>query len=502
MTFGSQATRALAALSIGLVLGCDPDPNPADGGPDDTGMFGDGGLAVPETYAFDSRFSPGTSSVAHSGQTARQVLIESLDTFIGELDGALLDGSVTVEDEGELITLLDYFYGADPSARAIDPLAHFRLDGSSPLQVTYGDISGSAMLANKVAGMDSATDHRDWSAEFVGWSDPAIAARGGTITSPSGLITALFETLEANALAHASPRLSPAGDPLPVHVTESGIDLRELINKMLLMSVNFSQGADDYLDDETEDDSKGLLADNVAAVDGVEPFTACEHAWDEAWGYFGGSESYGVRTAGEIAAGPAFVDRDGDSRIDLFSEIDFAASINAAKRDVGSAASAPTDFAGQAWTAFRTGRAIIARTHDDLDADPSVLAAVQEQRDLAVSAWESAIAATVVHYINAILQVMARYESAFSTADFLELAKAFSEMKGFSLGLQFNRRSPLQAQFAGVQAQLGDRPVLPADGASAVDGYRVDLRSARATLGTVYGFDAASLGDDDGMNGW
>ena len=63
-------------------------------------------------------------------------------------------------------------------------------------------------------------------------------------------------------------------------------------------AVGFSQGADDYLDDDTE--GKGLLADHTAADEG-KPYTALEHAWDEGFGYFGGARNYLLYTDEEIA---------------------------------------------------------------------------------------------------------------------------------------------------------------------------------------------------------
>ncbi|MCA9607071.1 MAG: hypothetical protein KC619_15805, partial [Myxococcales bacterium] len=193
-------------------------------------------------------------------------------------------------------------------------------------------------------------------------------------------------------------------------------------------------------------------------------------------------------------------DFDGDGSIDLGTEYNFGASVNAAKRDAGS--TAPTDFMGQAWTAFRTGRALITRAGGALD-DASATA-LREQRDLAVGAWEAAIAATVVHYVNEVLQVMEDFGTdAYDHERFLAHAKAWSELKGFGLLFQFNPRSPMsREQFASFHALIGDRPVLPAEGADAAVAYRAALRDARAILGTAYGFDPANLGDDAGAGGW
>ena len=62
---------------------------------------------------------------------------------------------------------------------------------------------------------------------------------------------------------------------------------------------------------------------------------------------------------------------------------------------------------------------------------------LKAHRDAALSAWEKAIAATVVHYINDVIGDMEAEDYSF-----YDHAKHWSEMKGFALSFQFNRRSP------------------------------------------------------------
>ncbi len=506
-----RTLNVLCALSALSLVACDDgEVDPADSGVADTGVMtedaevppadsgpdaGPGELVVPDTYTFESRFNPGESSIAHTGQTARHLLISDLKDYIGGLTDEV-DGGFSPAADGDVTARLEYFFSLDGADRASDP---FRLSTDpAPLQTSYGDIS-SANLIDKLAGNDTSTDHRDWSTEFVGWSDPAIAAHGGGVDTPTDLVRAFFETLEQNAIDRAAgvDRLSPALQPLPVHVTASGLDLQQLTEKFLLGALTFSQGADDYTDDDV--DGKGLLVDNTMPASDGSPYTALEHVWDEAWGYFGAAEAYGSWTAESLSTGPRYMDVSGDGAIDLGTEYNWGASVNAAKRDDGAAVA--TDFMGQAFLAFRTGRAMIAH-HGELDADER--AALTEQRDLAIQAWEQAIAATVVHYINDTLQVMGDFGTpAYDHDRFLDHAKAWSEMKGFALMFQFNPRSPLsREQFTQLHTLMGDAPVLPAAGPLAADEYRENLRTARALLGAAYGFDAANLGDDDGNGGW
>lgn len=500
--------------SSSIDAGSNPDDARVDGAmmaddssvPVDGGGLDGGGPVVPATYAFESRFMPGTSSVSYSGQSARHVLIADLNAFIAGLNGGISSatyppggGGVTTE---LVLADLNYYFENTAAERASDAI---RLSTTpAAAQSTYGDLSGTAFLLEKLAGNDTSTDHRPWATEFVGFED-ASSFRGESldVTTPTGTVRALFSTIAANAVdAYNGVDRTAAGHTgaLPVHVTSDGLDLQQLTQKFLLGAVAFSQGADDYLDDDVAD--KGLLSSNTQS--GSSPYSALEHAWDEGFGYFGAARDYGMYDLAVIAGSMPYRDSDTNGQIDLLSEFNFGASTNAAKRDRGSAASARTDFAGQAERAFRTGRALIVAAGDEVSDDE--LTAIRRERDLAIEAWEGALAATVIHYMNEVLQDMGRFGSGEYV--FLDHAKHWSELKGFALGLQFNPRSPLlveeggEERFVTLHELLGDRPVLSNADAAAVTAYRADLIAARALVGAAYGFDSANLGDDEGNGGW
>lgn len=455
-----------------------------------------------QSYEFPSRFADG-SSVSYSGQTARWVLLEALNDFVGGLDDAIDGGAIEVSQPGDLMPFLDFYFRFDSDS---DGAERVSLDLGLPiLQGTFNDISSGKDLVGKIAGNDPVTDHRVWTgdtSEFRGWTDPAIAAHGGSIDSPEGLFVALASTLEANATARSEgiERLGPTGARLPVTVTESGVDLQQMIEKFLLGAIAFSQGADDYLDNDVE--GKGLLADNVEPAGEGAPYTALEHQWDEGFGYFGAARDYLAYTDEEIAGSggrDAFAagahDSNGDGLLDLTSEVNFGLAVNAAKRDRD--AIVPTDFSGDAMAAFLEGRALIADAGGALN--DAELDALIVQRDRALFAWESALAATVVHYINETLQVMQDFDT--DAYNVLEHAKVWSEMKGFALAFQFNPHSPVLADFDRFHALVGDAPVLPGD-ADAAAVYAADLLEARDLLGRAFAFDRANLGDERGENGW
>ncbi len=499
--FASSTTLVAPALLLLAASGCSDDASGdshvdagADAGADTAADTGGGDLPVPTTYAFPSLADPAASGVAYDGQIARHVLIAELNAFIGGLTTAIDGATFAPAQDGDVVAALDFYFRFDSSTDGETELRAFNTD-PAPLQSTFNDVSTDKDIVGKLAGNDASTDHVDWTTAFAGWSDATIATHGGSITSPEGLVVAFFETIEANALAHAEGnfRAGPGVPVLPVHVTETGLDLQQLTQKFLLMGVAFSQAADDYLDDDL--DGKGLLSSNE--WDGSAAYTALGHAWDEGFGYFGAAVDYADYTDDEIAAAAGdttrdeyergYHDTDGDGAIDLLAEFNFGASTNPAKRDRGSVA--PTDFTGDAFAAFLEGRTIIQNAGHPLTDDE--LAQLRDARDRAIGAWELAIVATVVHYINDTIADM----DAFGTDDysFLDHAKHWGEMKGFALGFQFNPASPLSdEQFAQFHALVGDAPVLEAAGTDAVAAYRADLLAARDLLEVAYGLDPAN----------
>ncbi len=443
-------------------------------------------LDVPDHYAFESRFDAGASSVSYSGQTHRQILIKDLVAFISDLTEEIDSGSFSPAD-GDVSASLNYYFEFDSDTSSGDPIA---LSTEPPLlQATYGDVSTDKDLVSKLAGNDEKGQHADWSTEFRGWAGP-----GGE--SPEGLVRAFFEMLDTIAVARANGDvgLDPSGQPIPeVYVTPEGLDLKQLIEKFLLMAVNYSQGTDDYLDDDLED--HGINSQNAERASDTAVYTSLEHAWDEGFGYFGAARDYADYTDDE-AAGSAgrpeysssYHDTNGDGAIDLTSEINFHAAVNAAKRDRGSSDDASTDYSKDAMDGFLRGRAIIHTAQGTLSAEQR--ADLVDARDQAVLAWERAIAATVVHYINDTLGVM----ETIGTEDYSlsEHAKVWSEMKGFALGLQFNPRAQLSGDaFVTLHELIRDAPALP--GAADLDAYREDLLEARGLMGGAYGFAESNL---------
>lgn len=474
------------ALCVGCQSGSGDTASETDSG-SDSDTDGNGELVVPDVYAFTSRFGD-ESSVSYSGQTARQVLVSQLKGEMAAIQDEIEMGAVF--ESGDVAARLNFFYQFDSASAG--SLPHGLSTTPPPLQTTWDDISSGKDLQGKIAGNDETGQHKDWNSQMVGWDSAA---------NPDGLIQDWFAAVDALAVEYSAGNipLDPTGAQISAYyISPEGHDYTQLIQKFLLGAVNYSQGTDDYLDDDLE--GKGLNADNTEASDGS-PYTALEHQWDEGFGYWGGARNYLEYTDDEIATSDGrpeyasgYHDYDGDGAIDLKAELNFAASVNAGKRDRGSSDAAPTDFSTTTMQAFLTGRAIISSADGALTDEQ--MTALKEQRDIAVDGWERAIAATAVHYVNDTIRDMNAAEY-----NFADHAKHWGELKGFLLTLQFNPRSQVSdADLAMLHSLVGTAPVLPGSGGEA--DYIADLLAARDILGQSYGFDASNLGDENGENGW
>lgn len=491
ITCSAMLALAAAAAGCGAEKADSADEEGTTGTTGSTGTTGTTGTTddpapLTDLYAFESALT-GENSVAYSGQVFRQVLINEMKSHLGLMTDRLNTGAF-FPAEGDVVAELDFYFRFDSSVGGEVPLY---LSADLPTEQTvYNDISTDKDLVGKLAGNDTVGQHKDWSTEFVGWDADGV-------TSPETLVIALQQMVDDQAVAWASGNipLGPDGAPVPsVYVTPDGLDLQQLLQKFIRVGVAFSQGADDYMDDDT--DGKGLLSDHTAASEG-KPYTSLEHQWDEGFGYFGASRSYPERSDTDISDAPAF-DADGNGTIDLQREWSAGHSVNAAKRDRGAVVA--TDMTQQAWDGFYNGRALLAETAgSELSAEQ--FAELQGYRDEAVLAWEQAIASTAIHYINDVLQDMNKMGS--GDYDFGTHAKHWGELKGFALAPQFNPRSPLSdSDFAQVHALIGTRPVLETADESTRAAYAGDLVDARFILGAAYGFDLGNLGDENGENGW
>lgn len=526
MTHARRSLALIALLALAAV-GCsgsddDPPPNPpgdADGdgvvdaddncvndtnpeqADSDVDGPGDACDPIPTAYAYESALVAGQSSVAYAGPTKQHALLERLvETVL-----ALQDAPGSVEDD------LNFFFRFD--ADASDALGHgITLAGGEAVTPgpAWGDIEPGHGLIEGIAGVDPPGL---LGGEFFGWTDGLDAD-----PEPVELVDYLFAVLDEEATDGFSVTIDTVAgtEQLPPgvnYVDARGHDLRQLIEKFLYGAVAFSQGTNAHLQTDWE-------AANVQ--DESSPYTEAEHHWDQAFGHFGAARNLGAYTDDEIrAAGPdrrpelenGYNDANGDGLIDLYSEINFGASRLCAARDAGAVVA--TDLTQQAFDAFLLGREILKNAAGG-SFTAAQRAALDDELTVVATTWETCLAATVVHGINAVITEMARFDVAnarYADVDnFLSLAAAWGEMKALALGLQLSPLSPFRSgAVAGIDvddlrqihALFGDAPVL-ADGtqlgtgpapltvAEAIDAYVADLETARDILATAYELDPAN----------
>lgn len=444
-----------------------------------------------DTYTFDSKIIDGESSVSYSGQTARQALIAELAHYIGNvLQGELDDGTLTTREQ--VIAKLDSYFRTTEEQYDNFPITF--IDNAKQSHIATISSSHKNLLG-KLAGNDASGQHKMWNdGDFEGWGTK------GSVT-PTELIDLFFGQLADNAQDHIDGivRTSVEGSEITkVYLNTDGTDLQQLIQKFLLMAVTYSQATDDYLGHET--DGKGLTTDNISAASTDGTYTNLEHQFDEGFGYFGAARDYLEYNDNEISSKVETDedgrsdwngehDTDGDDLIDLKSEINFGQSVNAAKRDRGTASNTnPTDFTQTTMEAFLAGRELI-NANVGMALSDDQMETLKGYRDVVVDGWERAIAATVVHYINDTHADLAT----LGTDDFnyADAAKHYSELKGFALGLQFNPYSKItDEQYAEIHTLIGDAPVLSA---ADVADYQADLIEARDIIEAALSFDSENV---------
>ena len=484
---------------------CVEDENP---GQEDSDANGAGDVCdpMPETYSAAGSLNGGSDDgVSYSGQTARLVLQQKLTDYMVGL----------VEQEGEFDAVSQglRFYVTGDGA---DFTNHdFATKGDDPVipGPTYGDISSGKNLDGKIAGGDGAGGGETSKLigdEFFGWETGLDET-----PLPIELVYSWMDALALEATDGVDPTITIAdgtevniGTPL---ISKDGVHYRQLIQKFLSVSVNFSQGANDYL--QTDFSSESSLA---AYKD--KTYSTGAHKFDEGFGYYGASRDLNDYTDDEAAGkggraeyGNGYYDSNGDGLIDLRSEFVFGHAQNCAKRDRKKNAEgvAYTDFSKEAMDAFLVGRRILENAEAAGELTEAANEALQAQISIAAKTWEKCIAATVVHYINDVSADMADFsgENFADLDNFINLTKHWGEMKGFALGLQFSPLSPFRDgstdksvdDMKRVLSLMGDAPVMPngsqngqaaaVSSADAITNYLSDLEEARAILAEAYAFD-------------
>jgi hypothetical protein len=461
-----KLVKGIALLSSAAVLtGCFLDDSDDDSS----------GVSYPSTYAFTSKFDDSASSVKFSGQAARQILIAEMKKFTG--DAALDEAGLTaIYASGSSVLDDSNLYGADDGTGT--PLAISAPDGFTLVQKNYTDVfaeAGSKKLSNKTAGCDNSLS----TTQFIGW-DVTTLVDCGTDNNDDALddndapYSLLKEWITAAAVN-------------PVDTT-LGLNYQQLFQKFLLGAVAFSQTSQDYLKS-----SKGLTKDNSIADDGAD-YTSLEHQWDEGFGYFGASVDYLNIADATINGKTNHSDVNADGEIDLLKgEYNFGLAQYASKHDV---LTGTTDLSNDIMVAFLEGRQLI---QDNFGTNPvegqGYHAELTAISDRAVKGLDKIFAISVIKYINETIDDLGSYVVGAGNNDVSNLAKHWSELKGFALGLQFNLNPVMtEAQQIDLHAKIGQSPINKLETEHGdKDLYIAELEAARTLVQAAYGFDAEAV---------
>ena len=144
----------------------------------------------------------------------------------------------------------------------------------------------------------------------------------------------------------------------------TGYDYKQLISKFIMGAVFYNQAVDNYLDEKLGPDKKP----NDKQYKGGKPYTGKEHVWDEAFGYWGAAahgltlnakQNYEIAKLGKKSKSPSaalkIADYDGDGKVDLYREMNFAHSYYAVSYDK----SGKTTYYKDVTQSFLDGRKLI-----------------------------------------------------------------------------------------------------------------------------------------------
>jgi hypothetical protein len=399
-------------------------------------------VTVPTTYAFID--DQGASTVEYGGQTVRLLLITDIQSA-ARASSTGGSGATPVTAAG----ILKLYQHVDADSMSI------RLSlNKDKLHTKYAHIALNKSLHNKIS------------------PDTVI----GYGVSADSLVRRWAAQIAANA--QNSAWLGTAA----VHVDTNDVDLSQMISKTLEGAVAFYQATSVYL--------AGIASKPNSTVMAGTNYTEMEHNWDEAFGYFGAARNYDTYSDDTLnVSGANYRDENSDTKIDLRSEYNFSMmGTYTARRDRGLS---PQDWSGDVFKAFRTGRAIIS-------AKGNVSALTAERKTIG-DVWEKVFASNTITYIRNVKTILDTLPASPSLTSRGRLAGQWSELKAFSICIQYrpaSERIATNAQLVQLQNLIGTRPIRGAG----KEAYKAKLDSAFTLVKSIYGFSDAQVTSSSWLN--
>jgi hypothetical protein len=390
-------------------------------------------IPTPTTYAFESRFNPGESSVSYSGQVVRNLLINDIKTQMGTDAGS--------KNPATLLSMM----ANDNADRAI-----LSASGMTAVQGKYHDISTSH-LNDRLSAVSS-------------YTLPGYDTDAGT------LVTGMLN--EAAAAGKTRP---------------NGVRLDQMVQKTLWGSVSYWQATSKYM-------SKIPTDDNTKAVDGKN-YTAMEHHWDESFGYFGAALDYntGYSDDNDRKSSP-YYDSNGDGKVDFKSEYNVGWAVTAAKRDLCGGCDNGIDFTKTIFDAYLKGRTLIVNQAPlaDILAQRDL---IMETWEKVVAAVSIHYVNDVADDIKAIIDAGDATVKPGSDAA-ADYENHWGEMRGYANGLMYNDFKKIaDANLNRILQVMGTAPVYPngTDFDDMQQYHTLLTTEVRAIFKASYGFSDADV---------
>ena len=343
-----------------------------------------------------------TDSTSYSGQIARHALHDSLKSL---------------SSKGDVAEMMSYFNGSDKNKAIIAPKSK---DNFIIKQTLMNDLSKGKNLSGKT-----------YKGVINGWPNG--------MTGPE----VLEFMIEKAALA-------PKGFD-----SSTGYNYPQLISKFAMGAVFYNQAVDNYLDEKLSAENK---PNSKPYKDGA-AYTGKEHAWDEAFGYWGAAahaltltaeQNYNVAKKKDMTS----ADYNKDGFVDLKKEYTFAHAYYASSYDKGG----KTNYLETVTHAFLDGRKLISEANGEnlTNAQRSQL---YDYANIIATNWEKVIAESVFKYAGSVYKDMVKLEDDASEKNFATYAKHWGELKGFALALQCGKDN-LGETAVKLNRMMGHGPVL------------------------------------------
>lgn len=338
------------------------------------------------------------NSESYSGQVARHLLHESLKKLAGEGDGN--------PNPALKARMHDYYTGKDEGRVIVAPRSD---DNLVFLQSGIDEISKGKNLAEKIyRGTVTSWPGNFSGSDVVGfWIDKASAATKG-------------------------------------YDYRNGYNYPQLISKFILGAVFLHQIARIHLDEELQGDK---YPNSQPYQEGT-AFTAKEHVWDAAFGYFGAAantatltakQSYEVAkiaTNSDPASALELADYNHDGKVDYAKEMTFALAYYASSYDKDG----KTDYLRTVNQAFLNGRKLLASANGEKlsDAKQSQLSAYAR---IVKKNLQLVLAESVFKYAGETYEDLRKLQVVLDSGGdpskvIHNYTKHWAELKGFSMALQ------------------------------------------------------------------